>query len=272
MNVPTNPNGNLPAVAPVQDRDYGAITERVVIQGDLSKLTADERTRYYLDVCRSVGLNPLTQPFDYITFQGKLKLYAKACAAEQLRENRDISIAIVSKEKIGELYSVTARASTPKGRQDESTGVVSLAGLKGDELANRLMKAETKAKRRVTLSICGLGMLDESEVETLSTSDRVESSKPAALEPKRSLEAKATPDQLHLLIEFAAHFEWEPETIRKRLQKAYRVDRFEDLTREQARQLGDGLCAKYGPPETWDMDSSEAAEERAAIQQEGART
>ena len=29
------------------------------------------------------------------------------------------------------------------------------------------MKAETKAKRRVTLSICGLGMLDETEVETV---------------------------------------------------------------------------------------------------------
>ena len=29
------------------------------------------------------------------------------------------------------------------------------------------MKAETKAKRRVTLSICGLGMLDETEVETI---------------------------------------------------------------------------------------------------------
>ena len=30
-----------------------------------------------------------------------------------------------------------------------------------------MMKAETKAKRRVTLSICGLGMLDETEVETI---------------------------------------------------------------------------------------------------------
>ncbi|BEJ60493.1 hypothetical protein B10172_05150 [Campylobacter jejuni] len=29
------------------------------------------------------------------------------------------------------------------------------------------MKAITKAKRRVTLSICGLGMLDESELETI---------------------------------------------------------------------------------------------------------
>jgi len=30
------------------------------------------------------------------------------------------------------------------------------------------MKAETKAKRRGTLSICGLGMLDESELETIA--------------------------------------------------------------------------------------------------------
>jgi hypothetical protein len=38
-------------------------------------------------------------------------------------------------------------------------------GLSGEALANALMKAETKAKRRATLSICGLGMLDETEVE-----------------------------------------------------------------------------------------------------------
>jgi hypothetical protein len=30
-----------------------------------------------------------------------------------------------------------------------------------------MMKAVTKAKRRVTLSICGLGMLDETEVDSV---------------------------------------------------------------------------------------------------------
>jgi hypothetical protein len=39
--------------------------------------------------------------------------------------------------------------------------------LKGDALANALMKPETKAKRRVTLSIAGLGWLDETELETI---------------------------------------------------------------------------------------------------------
>ena len=42
-------------------------------------------------------------------------------------------------------------------------GVVSITGLKGENLANAMMKAETKAKRRATLSICGLGWMDEVE-------------------------------------------------------------------------------------------------------------
>src|SRR6202008_2665643 len=40
---------------------------------------------------------------------------------------------------------------------------------KGEALGNALMKASTKAKRRATLSICGLGMLDETELETIPT-------------------------------------------------------------------------------------------------------
>jgi len=37
----------------------------------------------------------------------------------------------------------------------------------GGKVGNALMKAVTKAKRRVTLSICGLGILDETEVESI---------------------------------------------------------------------------------------------------------
>jgi hypothetical protein len=44
---------------------------------------------------------------------------------------------------------------------------VPLGNLKGDALANALTKSETKAKRRVTLSIAGLGWLDETELETI---------------------------------------------------------------------------------------------------------
>lgn len=145
----------------------GEIMERVLLVGDLSKLTPDERVQYYARTCESLGLNPLTKPFDYLSLSGKLVLYATRTATDQLREQRGISLAIVGREQTDELYVVTARATTPDGRTDESTGVVSMGRLAGDALANALMKAETKAKRRVTLSICGLGWMDESETETV---------------------------------------------------------------------------------------------------------
>jgi hypothetical protein len=142
----------------------GAIIERVVSLGDLEQLKPIERARYYARVCESVGLNPLTRPFAYVKLQGKLTLYALRDATDQLRKVHRVSVTITSRERVDDLCIVTARATMPDGRTDESTGAVSLAGLKGESLANALMKSETKAKRRVTLSICGLGWLDETEV------------------------------------------------------------------------------------------------------------
>lgn len=147
--------------------DAGAIVENVVVKGDLKDLSPVDRANYYKVVCQSIGLNPLTKPFEYITLNGKLTLYARKDATDQLRSLRGVSVTIVSREQVGDVYMVIARATTPDGRTDESIGAVTVGSLKGDALANALMKAETKAKRRVTLSICGLGMLDETETETI---------------------------------------------------------------------------------------------------------
>lgn len=143
----------------------GEMMERVIAVGDLASLKPMERAQYYVRVCESVGLNPLTKPFAYITLNGKLTLYALRDCTDQLRKIHSVSVRIVSREMDADgVYTVTARATLPNGREDESTGCVHIAGLKGENLANAKMKAETKAKRRVTLSICGLGWLDESEV------------------------------------------------------------------------------------------------------------
>lgn len=156
------------AVTAIQTTDGAALVEKVVIGGDLSKLTPAERLMYYQNVCESVGLNPLTRPFDYLVLNGKTVLYAKRDATDQLRKIHGVSVTITSREKMDDVYVVTAKATMPDfPRSDESIGAVNIAGLKGDALANALMKAETKAKRRVTLSICGLGLLDETEVETI---------------------------------------------------------------------------------------------------------
>jgi hypothetical protein len=149
------------------NQDGAAKLENALIRGDLADLKPEERVMYYNQVCKSLGLNPLTKPFAYLHLNGKTILYALKDCTEQLRTIHGISLTIPARESIEGVYVVTARATKPDGRMDESTGAVTVEGLKGEQKANALMKAETKAKRRVTLSICGLGMLDESEIESI---------------------------------------------------------------------------------------------------------
>lgn len=147
--------------------EAAAIIERVMLVGDLAKLSPAERVSYYRQTCESLGLNPLTRPFEYITLNGKLTLYARKDATEQLRNRHNVSVAIVGRELVEGVYVVTARATLPNGRTDESIGAVAVEGVKGEARANSYMKAETKAKRRVTLSVVGLGWLDETEVSSI---------------------------------------------------------------------------------------------------------
>ena len=142
--------------------------EKCLLEGDLSKLTEDQRSNYYQQVCETVGLNPLTQPFQYIVLNGKLKMYALKGATDQLRRIYDISCEVKSTEKIEDILVITVKATNNKnGRVDEDMGFAKIAGLKGDMLGNAMLKATTKAKRRVTLSMCGLGMLSEDEIESI---------------------------------------------------------------------------------------------------------
>jgi hypothetical protein len=142
--------------------------EKVLLKGDLGSLTAAERLHYYNSVCTSVGLNPLTKPFDYLVLNNKLVLYANRGCAEQLRQIHNVNLTIKERQAVEGCFVVTAMATLPSGRSDESIGAVSLDGLKGDNRSNAMMKAETKAKRRATLSICGLTFLDESEIESIA--------------------------------------------------------------------------------------------------------
>jgi len=149
----------------------GDIMEAVIAKGDLAKLTPDERVRYYNETCRSLGLNPLTQPFSYITLNSKLTLYATRACADQLRKVNGVSLKILSREIADDIMTVHVRAELPDGRFDEDLGAVAFPPtLKGDIRANAELKCITKAKRRATLSICGLGWLDETEIADIPAS------------------------------------------------------------------------------------------------------
>jgi len=173
---------------PAEQYDLDRISN-LILTGDLSKLSPQEKVQYYGKLCKSLGLNPLTKPFDYIILQGREVLYANKNCAEQLRLLHGISVVDSTQEIInnmcivkvkvqdkngrydigtGVVPLVKVKVQDKNGRYDIGTGVVPLENLSGDALANALMKAETKAKRRATLSLCGLGMLDETELETIN--------------------------------------------------------------------------------------------------------
>jgi 23S rRNA pseudoU1915 N3-methylase RlmH len=150
----------------------------LVLGGDLSKMNGPARVSYYVQLCQSLSLNPHTQPFQILKFQGKEIMYATKSCTEQLRKLWGVSVTNIEARKEGDVYLVVASVTDSTGRTDAASGVVSLIDgrgntLTGENLANAFMKAETKAKRRATLSICGLGMLDESELDTMPQATRV---------------------------------------------------------------------------------------------------
>lgn len=156
-----------------QEQPIAAQIEQVVITGDLKSLQPAERVDYYNRVCQSVGLNPYTRPFEYITLNGKLTLYARRDAADQLRSLHGISLSKPNIDYKDDMVIVTVEAVDRQGRTDADLGAVNIKNLQGEARANAIMKAITKAKRRVTLSLAGLGWLDENEVDTIPNAQRV---------------------------------------------------------------------------------------------------
>lgn len=142
------------------------VTE-IILSGNLNALKPNQLVEYYHAYCERVGLDPVTKPFDVISLTGKKVLYCTRSGAQQLSKKHAVSHTITSREKVDDAYTVTCRASLADGRSSESIGAVPIAGLKGEAYCNALMKCETKAKRRATLDLLGLGVLDECEVESI---------------------------------------------------------------------------------------------------------
>jgi hypothetical protein len=168
--------------------------EAALIQGDLSRLSPDQRVSYYNTLCTSLGLNPLTQPFAYLKLSGKEVLYAKKDATDQLRKIHGVSIYKLETQVVEGITVVTAFARDKNGKEDSEIGAVSIKGLVGENLANAMMKASTKAKRRVTLSICGLGIIDESEVDSIPDAKPIQADGQVVTGEQKPLQIANAPD------------------------------------------------------------------------------
>lgn len=149
------------------------ILSTLVINGDIGRLTTPQKISYYKQVCDKLGLDPLSQPFRILRLRGKEVLYCDRGGAQQLNKLHKVSHEIKMREITNGCYVVTAKANTKEGRHTESIGAVPIHNLRGEQLCNAMMKAETKAKRRATLDLLGLGMLDESETELMTEAEPI---------------------------------------------------------------------------------------------------
>jgi len=156
------------------DNGIGALNA-LIMNGDMSKLTPQQKLDYYHGICKSIGLNPLTNPFQYMRLNGKDVLYATKGAAEQIRNIKGISITKSEIEFTEDLVIVTVEGKDRDGRVDTEVGFAALGpNIKGELRGNAILKAQTKAKRRLTLSMAGLGMLDETEVDSIPGAQKIE--------------------------------------------------------------------------------------------------
>ena len=64
------------------------IVAKTIIDGDLARLQPREGVSYYMAVCQSLGLNPLSKPFKLIRLNEKLILYARKDSCVVVRRSR----------------------------------------------------------------------------------------------------------------------------------------------------------------------------------------
>jgi hypothetical protein len=166
------------------------VIESIVMNGDLSKLQPAQKVAYYTYRCSQAGLDPAAKPFDLLKLNGKEILYANAQCTQQLCAIHKLSTQVTHREKMDDIYLVSVRVTGADGRLSENQGAVAIAHLKGDALANAVLKATTKAIRRAVLAHCGLGMLDETEAETIPN---------ARMEPMVQVPTEAAPSLSEIL-------------------------------------------------------------------------
>lgn len=182
-------NGELSTVIEGVEKLDATTLLKVISSGDCSSLNDKQKVAYYVARCETAGLDPRARPFEYVNLGGKLVLYANKGASDQLAGNHGIRTEILSQATENGIRTVHVRATSKDGKVTEDIGCVSLGSATGDQLGNAMMKAVTKAKRRAILSLCGLGLPDETEVETIPSGTA-----PAPLPPpRRKSEAKAAP-------------------------------------------------------------------------------
>lgn len=147
--------------------------QRMAARGqDTKGLNPAEKENILAGLARALGLNPLSNPVRFLPMQGGEVLYVTRQGTDQiaarLRLRRETTAGPeIRKHGAHEMVFCQVRVTAPDGRSEMATATLPLK-----DITNDLMKCETKAKRRATLSLAGLGLLSEDETETIPGAQR----------------------------------------------------------------------------------------------------
>lgn len=165
-----------------------AVAESLALKGDISGLSPEQRIRYYLKTCKDLGLNASAQPFAFLRLNGKEVMYPTRGATDQLARIHGVNREIIDGPKVLDLAGAKVLFAVCRAtlghRVETATAAVPLpAG--AENVCNAVMKTETKARRRATLAILGLALPDESELDTIPESKRVDLGTPSVADLER---------------------------------------------------------------------------------------
>src|SRR5262245_5326892 len=163
----TDPH-DVASLTPEQQQAADEALDHIIATNDLGKLTPKQRVGYVLALCRSLKLNVLSRPFEFLELKGKVVPYPTKSCAEQLGRLHQISMKKTREANVGDLHVVEVEGRRPNGQVTFATKYVSLrdargSALKGQDLADAFAKCETGAKRRLVLSMVGLAGLPDAD-------------------------------------------------------------------------------------------------------------
>lgn len=154
--------------------------------GDFSVLSNEERNIFVEHICETYGLDKSSVPVRFVTDNKSKKVipYLARTATDQLRMNLNISVIEqnVQFSPNGIACIVTVKVQDDKGRTDMDVGSVFLGNATGDDYAKQIMSCVTKAKRRATISLSGIGILDEAEIMSMTSEEVLSKSKELELD------------------------------------------------------------------------------------------
>lgn len=143
---------------------------------DWGQLSEPEFSTRYISLCDSLELDFRQKPFEMLRYpDGRYGPYIPARTSFTLAAKHCVSTRYERHTLVRDEYTVvmTAFGETGDGYHEVTRqGTVSLRGRQGQDRANGMMHAETKASRRAILAFLKLGFLDESEVRDIEGAER----------------------------------------------------------------------------------------------------